>query len=110
MTTHCHPDEWTTRVQLAACYRIFAMLGWTEMIYNHITVRVPTTASGDEKQFLINPFGLHQTALQTRHRHTCCGVGMHHTMRAFYPVVQCGMHHKTSGVDAVFGSIQHFAF
>ena len=59
MSTHCHPDEWVARVQLAACYRIFAMLGWTEMIYNHITVRVPTTASGDDKQFLINPFGLH---------------------------------------------------
>ncbi|MFZ4472144.1 MAG: class II aldolase/adducin family protein, partial [Limnohabitans sp.] len=32
MSTHCHPDEWAARVQLAACYRIFAMLGWTEMI------------------------------------------------------------------------------
>jgi ribulose-5-phosphate 4-epimerase/fuculose-1-phosphate aldolase len=37
-----HPDEWAARVQLAACYRIFDMLGWTEMIYNHITVRLPT--------------------------------------------------------------------
>jgi len=54
-----HPDEWTTRVQLAACYRIFDMLGWTEMIYNHITVRLPSSVSGSEKQFLINPFGLH---------------------------------------------------
>ena len=54
-----HPDEWQARVQLAACYRIFDMLGWTEMIYNHITVRVPTSVSGDERQFLINPFGLH---------------------------------------------------
>jgi ribulose-5-phosphate 4-epimerase/fuculose-1-phosphate aldolase len=36
-----HPDEWQARVQLAACYRIFDMLGWTEMIYNHITLRVP---------------------------------------------------------------------
>ena len=53
---------------------------------------------------------LHQTVLQTRHRHTCCGVGMHHTMRAFNPVVQSGMHHKTSGVDAVLRPIQHFAF
>lgn len=35
-----HPDEWQARVQLAACYRVFAMLGWTEMIYNHITVRL----------------------------------------------------------------------
>ena len=43
------------RIQLAACYRIFVLLGWTEMIYNHVTVRVP----GPELHFLINPFGLH---------------------------------------------------
>jgi ribulose-5-phosphate 4-epimerase/fuculose-1-phosphate aldolase len=50
-------DEQSLRVQLAACYRIFAMLGWTELIYNHITVRLP----GPEVNFLINPFGLHYT-------------------------------------------------
>ncbi len=54
-----HPDEWLCRVELAACYRIFDMLGWAEMIYNHITVRVPESVSGASKQFLINPFGLH---------------------------------------------------
>ena len=54
-----HPDERAARVELAACYRIFAMLGWTEMIYNHITVRLPDSVTGGEKQFLINPFGLH---------------------------------------------------
>ena len=54
-----HPDEWKARVELAACYRVFAMLGWTEMIYNHITVRLPDSVTGDQKQFLINPFGLH---------------------------------------------------
>ena len=54
-----HPDEWTARLELAACYRVFSMLGWTEMIYNHITVRLPASVSGSEKQFLINPFGLH---------------------------------------------------
>lgn len=59
--TTMHPDEWQTRQQLAACYRIFAMLGWTEMIYNHITVRLPASVSGDDKHFLINPFGLHYT-------------------------------------------------
>jgi len=47
--------EHAARVQLAACYRIFNHLGWTEMIFNHITLRVP----GPEKLFLINPFGLH---------------------------------------------------
>lgn len=49
------PDEWRARVELAACYRIFAHLGWVEMIYNHITLRIP----GSEKHLLINPFGLH---------------------------------------------------
>ena len=54
-----HPDEWQARLQLGACYRVFAMLGWTEMIYNHITVRLPDSVTGGEKHFLINPFGLH---------------------------------------------------
>jgi ribulose-5-phosphate 4-epimerase/fuculose-1-phosphate aldolase len=57
--TDMHPDEWAARLELAACYRVFAMLGWTEMIYNHITVRLPDSVTGGEKQFLINPFGLH---------------------------------------------------
>jgi ribulose-5-phosphate 4-epimerase/fuculose-1-phosphate aldolase len=47
--------ERAARVELAACYRIFDHLGWTEMIFNHITLRVP----GPERRFLINPFGLH---------------------------------------------------
>jgi ribulose-5-phosphate 4-epimerase/fuculose-1-phosphate aldolase len=59
--SNMHPDEWKARVELAACYRVFAMLGWTEMIYNHITVRLPDSVTGGDKQFLINPFGLHYT-------------------------------------------------
>jgi ribulose-5-phosphate 4-epimerase/fuculose-1-phosphate aldolase len=47
--------EWQARLQLAAAYRIFDHLGWTELIYNHITLRLP----GPDKHFLINPFGLH---------------------------------------------------
>ncbi len=53
--------ERAARVQLAACYRIFDHLGWTEMIFNHITLRVP----GPEKLFLINPFGLHYREITT---------------------------------------------
>jgi ribulose-5-phosphate 4-epimerase/fuculose-1-phosphate aldolase len=54
-----HADEWKARVELAAAYRVFDMLGWAEMIYNHITVRVPDSVTGGDKHFLINPFGLH---------------------------------------------------
>ena len=43
------------RIKLAACYRIFDYMGWSEMIYNHITVKVP----GTDGHFLINPYGLH---------------------------------------------------
>jgi ribulose-5-phosphate 4-epimerase/fuculose-1-phosphate aldolase len=46
--------ERKARIELAAAYRVFDMLGWVEMIFNHITVRVP----GPEVRFLINPFGL----------------------------------------------------
>jgi len=50
--------EWQARIQLAACYRIFAHLGWSELIYNHLSLRVPNE-EGDEGHFIINPFGLH---------------------------------------------------
>ena len=46
--------ECSARIELAACYRVFDALGWTEMIFNHITLRVP----GPDRVFLINPFGL----------------------------------------------------
>jgi len=46
--------EWKARQELAACYRIFDMLGWSESIYNHISVRVPE----EDGAFLINPYGL----------------------------------------------------
>ena len=48
-------EEWALRQQLAACYRIFAMQGWDELVYNHISVRLPR----EDDAFLINPFGLH---------------------------------------------------
>lgn len=46
-------EEWAWRVELAAAYQVFAMLGWTHLIHTHITVKAP-----GENQFLINPFGL----------------------------------------------------
>jgi ribulose-5-phosphate 4-epimerase/fuculose-1-phosphate aldolase len=48
------PAEWDARLKLAACYRMVAKLGMDDLIYNHISARVP----GHEDQFLINPFGL----------------------------------------------------
>jgi ribulose-5-phosphate 4-epimerase/fuculose-1-phosphate aldolase len=47
--------EWTARLELAACYRVFAMMGWDEMIFNHITVKLDDQPGA----FLINPYGMH---------------------------------------------------
>jgi ribulose-5-phosphate 4-epimerase/fuculose-1-phosphate aldolase len=47
-------EEWNVRLELAALYRAFDWLGWSESIYNHITARVP----GAERHYLINPYGL----------------------------------------------------
>jgi len=47
-------EEWVARVELAALYRLVALYGWDDMIYTHISARIP----GPEHHFLINPYGL----------------------------------------------------
>jgi len=47
--------EWRVRCDLAACYRLIARHGWDDLIYTHISARVP----GGDDHYLINPFGLH---------------------------------------------------
>ncbi|WP_242489907.1 class II aldolase/adducin family protein [Noviherbaspirillum cavernae] len=54
MKDRVSPEEWQTRVDLAACYRLVADFGWSDLIFTHITARVP----GTEDQFLINPYGM----------------------------------------------------
>ena len=46
--------EWQTRVDLAALYRLFVKYGWTDLIYTHISARVP----GEDGNYLINPYGM----------------------------------------------------
>ena len=48
------PEEWQLRVDLAAAYRLVAMYGWSELVFTHISARIP----GPEHHFLINPYGL----------------------------------------------------
>ena len=47
-------EEWQLRVDLAAAYRLVAMHGWSDLVFTHISARVP----GPEHHFLINPYGL----------------------------------------------------
>ena len=47
-------EEWQVRCELAACYRLFVKYGWTDLIFTHLTARVP----GADDHYLINPYGL----------------------------------------------------
>jgi ribulose-5-phosphate 4-epimerase/fuculose-1-phosphate aldolase len=113
--TGMHADEWQARLQLAACYRIFAMLGWTEMIYNHITVRLPASVTGGAKHFLINPFGLHYSEVtasnllkidlqgnkldQNPHPVNPAGFTVHSAIHDAIGEAHCVMHtHTTAGL------------
>ncbi|TNF63375.1 MAG: class II aldolase/adducin family protein [Burkholderiales bacterium] len=114
--------EWQARVQLAACYRIFAHLGWAELIYNHISLRVP----GPEEHFLINPFGLHYTEVTASnlvkvdvHGNTIgssdwpinpAGFTFHGAIHATLPDAHCVMHVHTTPTMAVCCSEEGLSF
>lgn len=103
--------ERKARVELAACYRVFDMLGWVEMIFNHITLRVP----GPEPRFLINPFGLHYREVtasslvlidlegnvmrESKWPVNRAGFVIHSAIHGAMPQAHCVMHtHTTNGV------------
>jgi ribulose-5-phosphate 4-epimerase/fuculose-1-phosphate aldolase len=104
-------EEWALRLELAACYRLFAHLGWTEMIFNHITLRVP----GPEPHFLINPYGLHYSEVTARNLVKIdlagrvigesaypinpAGFVIHAAIHAHRPDAHCVIHtHTTAGI------------
>ena len=104
-------DETQARQDLAACYRIFDHLGWVELIYNHITVRVP----GPEHHFLINPFGLTYREVtasnlvkidtegrivgRADHPVNPAGFIVHSALHQAVPEARCIMHtHTTAGM------------
>lgn len=53
MKPQVSPEEWQARVDLAAAYRLVAMFGWDDLVFTHISLRVP----GEPGHFLINPYG-----------------------------------------------------
>jgi ribulose-5-phosphate 4-epimerase/fuculose-1-phosphate aldolase len=105
------PAEHEARQQLAACYRVFDYLGWTELIYNHITLRVP----GEDGAFLINPYGLHFSEVNasnlvkidiegkrlgdSAHPVNPAGFVQHAAFHRALPDAHCVMHtHTTAGM------------
>ncbi|MPS29297.1 class II aldolase/adducin family protein [Pigmentiphaga sp.] len=106
-------EEWQMRVDLAACYRLHAHYGWTDLIYTHISARVP----GAEEHFLLNPFGLMFDEVRasnlvkididgnvvepTRHPIHRAGFVIHSAVHAARPDARCVIHAHTRAGMAV---------
>ena len=54
MKDEVSPEEWKIRVDLAAAYRLVAHYGWDDLIFTHLSARIP----GPEHHFLLNPYNL----------------------------------------------------
>lgn len=104
-------EEWQTRVDLAACYRLIAMYGWDDLVFTHISARVP----GPEEHFLINAYGLlfeemsasslvkvdleGNIVLETPYAINPAGFTIHSAVHAARPDVGCVLHtHTKAGV------------
>ena len=107
-------EEWRLRLELAACYRLFDYLGWTELIFNHITVRVPG-GEGAAARYLINPYGLNYSEVTASnlvcidvagkkldaspHPVNAAGFVIHSAIHAARPDAHCIIHtHTTAGM------------
>ncbi len=104
-------EEWQTRVDLAACYRLIAMHGWDDLIFTHISARVP----GTHEHFLINAYGLFfeemtasslvkidlhgEVVLDSPHNVNPAGFTIHSAVHAARPDAGCVLHtHTRAGV------------
>jgi ribulose-5-phosphate 4-epimerase/fuculose-1-phosphate aldolase len=104
-------EEWQTRVDLAACYRLVAMHGWDDLIFTHISARVP----GSHEHFLINAYGMlfeemtasslvkvdmqGEIVLQCPYSVNPAGFTIHSAVHAARPDAACVIHtHTRAGV------------
>src|SRR5580765_5683650 len=99
--------EWQSRVDLAAAYRLVALHGWDDLIFTHISARVP----GPEHHFLLNPYGMMfeevtasslvkvdlsgKIMLETPHFINPAGFTIHSAVHASRADVMCVMHLHT---------------
>lgn len=109
------PEEWALRCDLAACYRLVARYGWSDLVFTHISAKLPDSVTGGEHQFLINPYGLmfdeitasslvkvdmacnklHETPFPVNP----AGFVIHSAVHEARPEVQCVLHtHTRAGV------------
>ncbi|MDV3442912.1 class II aldolase/adducin family protein, partial [Pseudomonas otitidis] len=109
----CSPEERTLRQELAACYRLVAHFRMTDLIFTHISVRLP----GPEHHFLINPYGLMFDEIRasdlvkidlqgrpvepTRHKVNPAGFVIHSAIHAAREDARCVLHTHTRAGCAV---------
>lgn len=104
------PEEWQARIDLAAAYRLVAMFGWDDLVFTHISAKVPGT-----DHFLINPFGwmfeeitasslvkvdaTGQTVMPSEYDINPAGYTIHSCIHAAREDAMCVMHtHSINGV------------
>lgn len=104
-------EEWQLRVDLAACYRLVALHGWSDLVFTHISARVP----GPEHHFLINPYGLMfdeitasslikvdqdcNKLITSPYPANPAGFVIHSAVHAARPDIQCVLHtHTRAGI------------
>ncbi len=107
----CSAAEWQMRVELAGCYRLVHHFGLTDLIYNHITARLPDV----DHQYLINPYGLMYDEItasnlvkidldgnileETEYEINPAGFVIHSAVHGARPDVVCVIHtHSRAGV------------
>lgn len=105
------PEEWDTRVNLAAAYRLVSLYGWSDLIFTHISARAP----GGEHHFLLNPYGMlfeevtasslvkvdlnGRKVLESPYDINPAGFVIHSAVHAAREDAQCVMHlHSPNGV------------
>src|SRR5919112_1919798 len=106
----CSPAEREARIELAACYRLIARFRMTDLVYTHISARVPGT-----EHFLLNPFGFlfeevtasnlvkidieGRIVEDTPHRVNPAGFTIHSAIHAARPDLNCVLHtHTRAGI------------
>jgi ribulose-5-phosphate 4-epimerase/fuculose-1-phosphate aldolase len=106
-------EEWQLRVDLAACYRLVALYGWSDLVFTHISARIP----GPEHHFLINPYGLMfdeitasslvkvdqqcNKVIDSPHPVNPAGFVIHSAVHAAREDIQCVLHTHTKAGIAV---------
>jgi ribulose-5-phosphate 4-epimerase/fuculose-1-phosphate aldolase len=113
LKTKVSPEEWAMRVDLAACYRLVDMFGWSDLLGTHVSARVP----GEENAFLINPYGLlfeeitasslvkvdeeGRILSPTEYRINPAGFVIHGAIHMAWPDVACALHTHTPAGTSV---------